>query len=132
MVRLIEKNRYLKNFLLKVSFYLKGKHIFLYGLIDSGNMLFDTLTRKPIVLVSIDALRKFLSKSEIDNLLNMNNRKIRCDTISGSGYEIPIFKVEKFLIKSESGEKYFSCMIGIVNHNFDKGKVDCLLHKDFF
>ena len=40
--------------------------------------------------------------------------------------------VEKFSIKNEDEERYFSCMIGIVDHNFDKGKVDCLLHRDFF
>ncbi|MBR3885663.1 MAG: sigma-E processing peptidase SpoIIGA [Clostridia bacterium] len=131
ITRSIEKNRTLKKISAKVSFYLKGKHIVLYGLIDSGNLLIDPLTRKPIVLVSKDSLRKYFSKLEIENLINTCVRKIECDTISGSGYEIPIFKVEKFMLQSDEDDKCFLCMIGLVGHNFEKGKVDCLLHRDF-
>jgi len=131
LARVIEKNRFLKKFLTNVSFYFNGKHIYLYGLIDSGNMLFDPLTRKPVVLVSKDSLRKYFSKIEIDEMIKSNFRKVRCDTISGSGYEIPIFKVEKFLIKGDEENRKVLCLIGIVNHRFEKGKIDCLLHRDF-
>ena len=131
LTRIIEKNRTIKKISAKVSFYLKGKHIVLYGLIDSGNLLYDPLTRKPIVLVSKESLKKYFSKLEIENLLSACVRKIECDTISASGYEIPIFKVEKFMLQSDEDDKCFLCMIGLVNHNFEKGKVDCLLHRDF-
>ena len=131
LVRAIEKNRFLKKFLVDVSFCFSGKHINLYGLIDSGNMLFDPLTRKPIVLVSVSSLEKYFSKTEIDDMLKSNFRKIRCDTISGSGYEIPIFKVEDFLIKCDAEKREFLCLIGVVSHRFEKGKIDCLLHRDF-
>ena len=130
-VRCIEKNKFLNKFSAKVSFYLNGKHILLYGLMDSGNSLFDPLTRKPVVLVSIDSLKKFFSKTEIDDLLKHCSRKIKCDTVSGSGYEIPIFKIEKFSIRGDVETKKFLCLIGIVSHRFEKGKVDCLLHRDF-
>ena len=96
IVRLYENNKFLRKFLTKVSFSLNGKHIYLYGLIDSGNALFDPLTRKPVVLVSIDSLEKNFSKIEIEHLLKLSSRKIKCDTISGSGFEIPILKVYNF------------------------------------
>lgn len=131
LTRLIEKNRFLKKFLVNVSFCLNKKHINLYGLIDSGNMLFDPLTRKPIVLVSIDSLRKYFSNFEIDEMLKLNYRYVECDTISGSGYQIPIFKVENFSIKCDTETKEVLCLVGIVNHKFEKGKIDCLLHRDF-
>ena len=114
-----------------MSFCFYGKHINLYGLIDSGNMLFDPLTRKPIVLVSVSSLERYFSKIEIDDMLKSNFRKIRCDTISGSGYEIPIIKVENFSIKCDTENREVLCLIGIVSHRFEKGKIDCLLHRDF-
>ena len=131
LARFIDKNRFFKKFLTKVSFCFYGKHINLYGLIDSGNMLFDSLTRKPIVLVSIDSLKKYFPKNEIDEILKSNYRKIQCDTISGSGYEIPIFKVEEFFIKDNDENIKVECMVGLVSHRFEKGKIDCLLHRDF-
>ena len=129
--RFIDKNRFLRKFLTNVSFCFCGKHINLYGLIDSGNMLYDFLTKKPIVLVSIDSLKKYFLENEIEEILKSNYRKIRCDTISGSGYEIPIFKVENFLIKDGNDCRQILCMLGLVSYRFEKGKIDCLLHRDF-
>ena len=130
-VRFIDKNKFIKKFLAKVSLKLNGKHIFLYGLIDSGNSLFDTLTRKPIVLISKKSLEKYFSKLELENILNNMCRKLKCDTVSERGLEIPIFKVEKFEIAMDNEIKQVVCMVGIVNHEFEKGKFDCLLHRDF-
>lgn len=131
LVRCGEKNKFFKSFLTKVSLNLNGKHIYLYGLIDSGNSLFDSLTRKPIVLISLKSLQKNFSKDEIDNLLKTRSRCIKCDTISGSGLEIPLFKVNNFEIIADCECKKVNCMIGIVNHEFERGKFDCLLHRDF-
>ena len=131
IVRNIEKNRFLKSFLAKVSLTLNGKHIVLYGLIDSGNSLFDPLTRKPVVLISIDSLRKIFSSDELLNLIEFRSRKIQCDTISGSGFEIPILRVKDFCLGSGGELKNINCMIGIVDKRFEKGKIDCLLHRYF-
>ena len=131
LVRLIEKNRFIKNFLAKVSLNLNGKHIVLYGLMDSGNSLFDSLTRKPVVLISKKSLEKNLSKLEIENILKNKCRKLKCDTISSSGLEIPVFKVSNFEIMFDGEIKQVPCVMGIVNHEFEKGRFDCLLHRDF-
>lgn len=131
IVRAIEKNRFLKKFLVNVSFCLFNKHINLYGLIDSGNSLFDPLTRLPVVLVSMNVLKKFLSAEELEFLKGLNLRKIKCDTISGSGVEIPIFKIKRFVLRHGNETRKHMCMIGVVEHEFNKGKFDCLLHRDF-
>ncbi len=131
IVRLIEKNKFKKRFFVNVSFSLFGKHINLYGLIDSGNSLFDPLTRLPVVLVSFDVLKNILSSGELDYLLTKKSRKISCDIISGSKMEISIFKINKFLVKNENETQKHMCMVGVVEHRFDRGKFDCLLHRDF-
>lgn len=131
MVRFFEKNRFIKNFLAKVSLSLNGKHIVLYGLIDSGNSLFDSLTRKPVVLISKKSLEKNLSKLELENILKNKCRNLKCETVSSSGLEIPIFKVSDFEIIFDGEIKKVSCVVGMVNHEFEKGRFDCLLHRDF-
>lgn len=131
IIRSIEINRFLKKFSVDVSFSLFNKHINLYGLIDSGNSLFDPLTRLPVVLVSINVLKKFLSVEELEFLNGLNLRKIKCDTISGPGVEIPIFKIKRFVLRHGSETRKHMCMIGVVEHEFNKGKFDCLLHRDF-
>lgn len=131
VVRFVEKNRFIKNFLAKVSLNLNGKHIYLYGLIDSGNSLFDTITRKPIILISRKSLEQKFSRLEVENILKNRCRKIKCETVSGSGFEIPIFKADNVDIVFDGEVKEVFCMVGIVNHEFEKGKFDCLLHRDF-
>lgn len=130
-VRCIEKNKFLKRFSANVSFFIFGKHINLYGLIDSGNSLNDPFTKLPVVLVSRVALKKFLSLQELDFLLDLKSRKINCDTVSGSKIEVPIFNVSSVTIKQGNEVRKHRCMVGIISNGLEDGKFDCLLHRDF-
>lgn len=130
-VRNINKNKFLREHLANVSLSIKEKHISFYGLIDSGNCLVDPLTRKPVIIVSLDSLKKFLSSEDIDWLIKFKCRKIKCDTVSGSGFEIPIFDNKNVMLKFKDRCEDVSCAVGIVDKTFDNGKYDCLLHRDF-
>ena len=114
----------------KVSFFLFGKHIRFYGLVDSGNTLVDPQTKKQVVIVSYDSLKKFLSVEELEKLLSCS-KKIKCETISGAVFEIPIFFVKKFDIILRDCEETTSCFVGITKSKISGGKFDCLLHQDF-
>ncbi len=131
VVRYMDKNRILKKLKTKVSLKFNQKHIYLYGLIDSGNSLFDPITKRPVVIVSACSLKRNLAGFELNDLFLSRCRRIKYDTISGSGFEIPIFKPENFLISVNGESRKISCMIGIVDHKFERGKIDCLLHRDF-
>lgn len=131
LVRFLEYNKFLKKHLAKVSLSLSGKHIVFYGLIDSGNSLVDPLTRKPVVLISLKSLEKFLKKEDIDWLLKVRCRKIKCDTITGSGFEIPVFDYKNLELNFGEKNENVSCVLGLVNQKFENGKYDCLLNRDF-
>lgn len=131
LVRMVEKNKFLKKYLLNVSFNILGKHICFYGLVDSGNSLIDPLTKKQVVLVSLQSLAKYLTIEEIDWLLEFRSRKILCESVGNSNFEIPIFEGKDLVISSKDKTQKYSCMIGVVDKKFDGGKFDCLLHRDF-
>lgn len=131
LVRGLEKNKFLRQHLVNVSLSFFGKHIRFYGLVDSGNSLTDPLTNKPVVLVSLSSIAKFLSFEEIDWLLEFKSRKITCETVSSAIFEIPIFECSDLLISKKNKQEKKNCMIGIVDRKFDGGKFDCLLHRDF-
>lgn len=131
IVRCIENNKFLKRFSAKVSFSVCGKHINLYGLIDSGNSLNDPLTRLPVILVSNESLKRFLSIQELDFLFGLKCRKICCDTVSGSKVDIPIFNVSYVELRQGKEIQKRRCMIGVISHGLENGKYDCLLHRDF-
>lgn len=130
LVRYLENNRKLKGHLAKVSLKLFDKHISFYGLIDSGNTLYDTKTNKPVILISIPSLSKFLEHEKIVWLIKNKCRNIKCETIAGSDFNIPIFSSE-ILLKINDETEQVNCMVGLVEQKFENGKFDCLLHRDY-
>lgn len=130
LVRFIENNKKLRGHLTKLSLKLFDRHIIFYGLIDSGNSLVDPKTGKSVILISIPSLSKYLSSDKIDWLIKVKCRNIKCETISGTNFEIPIFENDVFLKLNDELEK-INCMVGLVNQKFENGKFDCLLHRDY-
>lgn len=131
IVRFIEKNKIFKQHLANVSLNLFGKHICFYGLIDSGNSLFDPKTNKPVILISLKALSKKISQEEIENLLKLQCRKIDCETISNKNFEIPIFDAGDVFVQKRAKREKVSCMIALIDVVFEGGKYECLLHRDY-
>ena len=99
-------------------------------MVDSGNSLVDTLTRKQIVLVSKMSLLKFLSQKEIEKLLS-SARKIKCKTVAEKDVVLPIINCKEIKVEIADSENVYACMLGFVNEKFENGRFDCLLPRDF-
>ena len=123
-------NKFLKKHLAKVSLKLNEKHICFYGLIDSGNSVIDPKSHKPVILISLKSLLKFMTKQDVEKFLKMKGREIDVESIGCSKFKIPIFE-NRIFVKIGDEVKNCSCMLGVVDQNFENGKYDCLLHRDF-
>ena len=116
---------------MKLSFLLFGKHIEFVGFIDSGNSLYDSLTKKPVVVASKKSLERYFSKNEIYDIMNNFGRVLECETIGESLVKIRVFSIKDFTIFDEKTSKQIPCVLGVVDKVFENTKYDCLLHRDF-
>lgn len=138
LVRLLSHRKVLKNYLTKVSFSLFCKHIEIVGLLDSGNSLKDTKTGKPVVIMSIKSLKKYLPKHDYLKVASGDFSPLHVShyldytTISEKGSKMPIVEIDNIVIEKGDSIKKLDCVIGFVNHNFgDNNSFECLLHRDF-
>lgn len=133
----LAKKRALKDFLFKVSFLLFGKHIEITGFLDSGNTLYDTRTGKCVVIVSAEALSRYFSADEMENLMmsfGADIYRLECITVGGGKVTLPIIDIDEIkLCRAESGEtKLCKCVIGISGEKFAENEnYECLLHREF-
>ena len=130
-VAYLEKRKLYKNNFAKLSFTIFGKHIELVGFIDSGNSLYDMLTRKPVVIVSKKALRKYFNESELNQFLSSTGRIIACETISSESMKIMAYDIKNASLLFNKTTMQKQCVIGVVDKVFENSRYDCLLHRDF-
>ena len=108
------------------------------GYLDSGNVLYDTITKKPIVLVTYDVFHKFYEDVSLMSLITKdvsscsikNGHYIKINSV-GKGTIILIFTVDQ--LKVEGDERmYKNVALGVSFSGFEKsfGK-NVLLHCDF-
>ncbi len=133
-VRTIKNYKTLHDYLAIVSFSIFNKHIEIIGLLDSGNTLKDNLTKKPVIVVSIELMKKYfkdISRYEFEKS-GFCERKINCVSAGGLNFEMPIFDIGAVCVKSGSSIKSYDCVLGFVNQKFyDEKNYQCLLHRDF-
>ena len=136
----MSKKQNINNFLYNVSFFLFGKHIQISGLLDSGNSLYDTKTGKAVIIVSLSAIKKFISISDYKKLVsnNFNNKlivnKIDCRTVGEKKVTLPIIDIGEVKIENfdEGTARTVKCVIGLTNEEFlEKNDYECLLHREF-
>ena len=141
-VLLLTKSLYnrknLNHFLRKVSFYAFGKHIEIVGLLDSGNTLIDDQSKKPVIVLSLYALKKILPKVSYDAVLKKDfsslgvSHNLKIKFASGEVSQIPIIDIKSVNIVEDSKLKTFDCVIGLVDHKFENDETyQCLLHRNF-
>jgi len=133
-VKTIKDYKTLHDYLAIVSFSVFNKHIEIIGLLDSGNSLKDTLTKKPVIVVSIDLMKKYFKDITRHNFEKSGfcERKINCVSAGGLSFEMPIFDVGAVCVKSGDSIKSYDCVLGFVNQKFyDTKNYQCLLHRDF-
>ena len=136
----LSKKQSIKNFLFKVSFFFLGNHIQINGLLDSGNSLYDTKTGKAVIIVSLSAIKKYISDddykkiTENDFCHNLVINKLDCRTVGEKKVTLPIIDVGDVKIENfdDGIEKTVKCVIGLTNEDFlEKNDYECLLHREF-
>lgn len=133
----LAEHKKISSFLSKVSFYLFGRHIEITGLIDSGNALYDTKTKKSVIIVPLSTIRKFISAGECDMIaegryfgLNISN-EIEYQTIGGNRAKMPIVDIGSATLERGGKVETHECVLGIISENFADKKYECLLHREF-
>ena len=95
---------------------INNKQIPITGFIDTGNRLVDSQTNKPVVVVSLDGLKKHVTSKMFADLVCATNvsgvfkdiKKIEYSTISGINH-ITVFCPQQFLVE----QKPINCLIGV-------------------
>ncbi len=130
----MKKKKDLKKLLAKIEFSLLDDHIKVTGLIDSGNSLYDSKTKLPVIVISKAVLRKYIAdiNYEIITLLLAEARREECLVVDGHRFEIPILEVKRICIDRDGEKKEIKCVLGVVEHKiYDTSNFECLIHKDF-
>ncbi len=122
-----------KNFLAKVSFSLNDQHITLKGLIDSGNMVYDSKTHEPVIFVSIFSLQKQMPLASFDYISNCLAKSFeKCVLVGGQTLYVPIVSVKDCRVIKNKQAKKTCFKLGIIKQKFyDEKRYDCLIHRDF-
>ena len=101
------------------------------GFVDSGNCLYDSLTKKPVIIVSKSALKKYFKASELGVFLSSSGRVIECETIAEKTMRLMVYDIKFIKLTINKTIIRKPCVIGVVDKIFDGSKYDCLLHRDF-
>ena len=101
---------------------IAGRRIKLKMFLDSGNMLFDPQSGRPIIIVN-----KHIFESKLGCLVVEEEcRKVSYATISGEGKELSVFEPDNIFIVKGNEECRVDAMVGVVEKDF---KIyDGLLH----
>ncbi len=131
------RQKHIEDFSFKVKIFNDGKLVEEEGFLDSGNLLYDPITKKPVVLINFDIFKKlyentnylsaYLKKTDLTTLNNAHY--IKLSTIA-SGTQILVFSVGKVDICGNGVTKeYKNMMLGLTFSGFERsfGK-NILLH----
>lgn len=120
-----QKRNMIEKFTYSVIFVDNGKTFYEEGYLDSGNVLYDTLTKKPIILVTFDVFHKLYSNINYINAFTKNYDK---NTIKdghfvqikgvGSSSSILVFRVDEVHVGKD--KCYKDVALGLSFSGFDK------------
>lgn len=128
----------IKKYSTKVSFFIFGKHIEITGLFDTGNSLYDTKTKKPVVVVSMSALKRIIPRDNYKRLIDGDDfaidfsHYIKFVSVGSQEADMPIVDVGSIVLHKSGGDELRPCVIGFVRQRFDDfGGFEGLLHSEF-
>ena len=95
------------------------------GFLDSGNMLYDSITKKPIILITYDVFNKFYQNINYINAVTKNFDKskvkdghfVKINSI-GSGTSILVFTIDEMQLGN--GKTFKDVSVGLSFSGFDK------------
>lgn len=127
VIKVLNRKKILDSFSARVTIVCGEKIIEEKGYFDSGNLLYDPITSKPICLITQKVFQKiydenllaiFLKKIDIKKLKNGHYIKINT---AFKGGEMLIFDIDRLLVKSSYGEKKFdNISLGLSFSEFEK------------
>lgn len=134
VIKFRQRQDIIANFTYSVVLKDRGEELFLEGFLDSGNMLYDTITKKPIMLVDFEVFHKLYSNISYINILTKtfdekrltNGHYIKVNSLS-AGASMLVFSIEEATIGDRRRVK--EPMLGLSLSGFEKsfGK-SVLLH----
>lgn len=107
----------------QVWLHLNGKSCRVSAIKDTGNMLYDSITGKPVHIISNNAIKKFTNEEEV--LL----RYIPYHTVQGDSKVMPLIKIDKMCICGKEELEIREPLLGISTcAEFGDGEYDMILH----
>lgn len=132
-----QRRNKIDNFSFKVTIKDDGKVLQEEAFLDTGNMLYDTITKKPIMLVTFDIFHKLYSDitfinaftKKTENCSIKNGHYIKINSI-GSGTSMLVFTIDELIVGDEE-RSFKNVALGLSFSGFDKsfGK-KILLHSE--
>ena len=136
IIRAVQRKNRIENFCYKVKIKDNGVELDEDAFLDSGNMLYDSITKKPVILVSFDVFHKLYSGISLVSVLTKtidgssikDGHYIKINSI-GSGGSMFVFAVDELIVND--GKKFKDVMVGLSLSGFEKsfGK-RVLLHSE--
>lgn len=138
IAKYLNRKRDLSPFLRKIKLILKDKELAFDAFIDSGNKLIDASTGLPVVILSLNALKKHFSTDELESLMLMQGKDTSfknvhtCSygTLSGDAKKMVVFEADKLVINDGHNEYTTNrFVVGVTYKQFkDVANYDCLLN----
>ena len=136
VLKSVQRKNLIKTFCYQVKVKDNGKEFEEEGFLDSGNMLYDSITKKPIILVSFDVFHKLYSDVKYSDVITKNIDKtsiknghyVKINSLS-SAKSIFVFSVDELVVGED--KKFKDVMVGLSLTGFEKsfGK-GVLLHSE--
>lgn len=123
----VYKRKNINNFIYNMIIFNNNSYTKLLAFLDSGNLLIDTLTKKPITIVDYNSVKDFFKISLTDILLNridnlnktLKNAHLFEVKSVGGNKKIIVFEVDKIEIGTKDFKKEINnAVIGITLKSF--------------
>ncbi len=125
VIKSIQRKDLVQKFTYNVILKDNENVIYEEGFLDSGNMLYDSITKKPIILITYDVFNKFYQNINYINAVTKNFDKskvkdghfVKINSI-GSGASILVFTIDEMQLGN--GKTFKDVSVGLSFSGFDK------------
>lgn len=125
-IQVFYKKQKIETFYYNLEIFCNNKKIKLKAYLDSGNLLQDSDSGLPVIIVSFNTLNKlfFNQISILDFLTNNLNHKIKgkyinCNNVTTNS-KMFVFEPNSVVLKEKNGQvKKLNVLIGVANSNFN-------------
>ncbi len=136
VIKRINRKRAVEKFCYEVTLVSDGRETKWKAFLDSGNLLFDPLTNKPVTLINFKVFSSLFVNIELEDILRKSDKLknlnlahyINFNTL-GKGSKILVFQVDSLMVGEKVVEK---ATLGLCFQNFKEAfDSDIILNGDF-